>query len=315
VTPVKPETPSEEPKAESAAPRRRAGRMVMALGVWSLAVGCVLFLALRHGSFGLRLRRNAGATSTIAGVLATLSDASAANCPPVSNATAVDQALERAAKYNPPLVKPHLSDGRAALEIKSDDHCLGANDAQVTLMLFGDLECPFTRREVQMLRQWLDEQPGAFRWVWRERPLDVHPLAGKAALIAERLALRSGEPAFWRFVMAASELSEPPSQDDLTALDIGLQPAKPRLSDALATEEAVSKLERDRLIALSYAIHATPTLFVNGLRIEGEVSRAHLEQIIEEEKQEVQSLIDDAVPAAQTYSIRVDANLLDLERE
>lgn len=166
-----------------------------------------------------------------------------------------------------------------------------------------------------MLRAWLDEQPAALRLVWRHRPLDIHPDAVKAAQAAERLALRSGEQSFWRFVIALAEMDSVPSEANLGELEQALQATHSKMSESAANARAASNLEHDRLIALGYAIHATPTLFINGLRIEGEISRPHLEQVISEERAEVQALLDDSVPATKTYSIRVDANLLDLQRE
>lgn len=182
-------------------------------------------------------------------------------------------------------------------------------------MLFGDLNCPFTMGLTKTLRALLDEQPAALRLVWRHRPLDVHPAAGKASQVAERLALGSGERSFWRFVMAMSELQGKASDSALGELEQALQARPLKLDQASADARAAARVERDRLIALSYSIHATPTLFVNGLRFEGEISRTRLEQIIVEERAEVQSLLDDDVPPNAIYSIRVDANLLDLDRE
>lgn len=313
--------PGEEPTTQLPnASLRTASKwrtVVIALTAWLLSVSLVGFLALRHAKVAPRhrLAPSAAPNSICTQEFDNSLIAEIGRHEPIG--AAVNEALGRAAHWNPPIAKgnPSASDRNAALEIKPDDHSLGSHKAEVTLMLFGDLNCPFTLRLIKVLREWLDEQPSAFRLVWRERPLDVHPDAGKAALIAERLALRSGETALWRFIMAVSELKEDPSEANLAALDIGLQPAKPKLGEAQATTKAEAKLERDRLIALGYAVHSTPTLFINGLRIEGEISRQHLEQIISEEKEEVESLIDDAVPAAKTYSIRVDANLLDLARE
>ena len=105
-----------------------------------------------------------------------------------------------------------------------------------------------------------------------------------------------------------------PSIANLGELEHAFRAEHFKMSESAANTRAASNLERDRLIALSYAIHSTPTLFINGLRIEGEISRTHLEQVVNEERVEVQALLDDSVPAAKTYSIRVDANLLDLQR-
>ena len=87
------------------------------------------------------------------------------------------------------------------------------------------------------------------------------------------------------------------------------------MSDAAAESKAAGRVERDRLIGLTYSIHATPTLFVNGLRFEGHTAKQFLDDVIEEELDAVQSLRDDSVPQAQIYTIRVDENLLDLVRE
>jgi protein-disulfide isomerase len=182
-------------------------------------------------------------------------------------------------------------------------------------MLFGDLHCAFTLHLVKTLLGWLDEQPAAFRLVWRHRPIDIHPGAVQAAQIAERLALRRGERSFWRFVFALSEFQGTASESELSELEQALKTRTLLMNESLATSRAAARLERDRLIALGYEIHATPTLFINGLRIEGEISRPHMEQLVNEEKEQVEALLDESVPRAKTYSVRVDANLLDWERE
>ena len=294
-------------------------RILIVLAVWFVCVVLVGYLSLRHAKVASRntLSQNLVTQSSapvlgfgnLAGDAASLSDAGDA-------AFKFDAARATALAWVPPLAKGSSSvrDRDAALEIVASDHVLGSHKAPVTLMLFGDLNCPFTLKVLKTLRAWLDGQPSAFRLVWRHRPLDIHPDAVKASLIAERLALRSGEQSFWRFVIALAEMDGIPSIANLGELEHAFRAEHFKMSESAANTRAASNLERDRLIALSYAIHSTPTLFINGLRIEGEISRTHLEQVVNEERVEVQALLDDSVPAAKTYSIRVDANLLDLQR-
>jgi protein-disulfide isomerase len=66
---------------------------------------------------------------------------------------------------------PNRFDQHAALPIAPGDHTLGSHAAPVTIMLFGDLTCPFTLRTFRVLRQLLDERPGTLRMVWRHRPM------------------------------------------------------------------------------------------------------------------------------------------------
>jgi len=292
------------------------------LGVW-IALGLVCFAL---GVFGLLALRRANGASRALGCTSsaepTFIDEVVRSAVPPEEAAALDggdlasstdEARTRVLAWKPPVASgtPPFGDQKAALPVKVDDHSLGPHNAEVTLMLFGDLYCPFTLRMLKMLRTWLDEQPTAFRLVWRERPLDVHPGSADAALVAERLALRYGEPAFWRFVAALSELDRTASAADLTALEAGFEVGKPRVSEFVGGSRAAAKLERDRLLALTYAIYETPTLFVNGFRFKGEMSRTHLEQLVSEEQQAVEELLDDSIPSSDVYSIRVDANLLD----
>ncbi len=232
-------------------------------------------------------------------------------------ASSIVEASARMLAWKPPLATglPSRGDQKAALPIHGGDHYLGSHKAQVTLMLFGDLRCPFTLRTLKTLRTLLDERPAALRLVWRERPLDVHTGAANAALVAERIALRYGQAAFWRFIVALSELEHVASDAELSELEASLQAGKPRLDEPTANNRATAKLESDRLVAFTYAVAETPTLFVNGWRLNGEVSRSHLEQLVRDEEHEVNALLDESAPASQLYSIRVDANLLDWVRD
>jgi len=162
-------------------------------------------------------------------------------------------------------------------------------------MLFGDLHCAFTLHLVKTLLGWLDETARRFSTRVRHRPIDIHPGAVQAAQIAERLALRRGERSFWRFVFALSEFQgQLPVR--LSELEQALKTRTLLMNESLATSRAAARLERDRLIALGYEIHATPTLFINGLRIEGEISRPHMEQLVNEEKEQVEALLMNPYP-------------------
>ena len=67
-------------------------------------------------------------------------------------------------------------EARLSAPITSDDHAQGPNDATVTLVQYGDYECPYTRRStwvVQAIQQQLGDQ---LRFVYRNFPLtEIHP--------------------------------------------------------------------------------------------------------------------------------------------
>ena len=101
------------------------------------------------------------------------------------------------------------------------DHIRGPEDARVTLLEYGDLECPFCGQAETAIREVLRDF-GEVRYVWRHLPLnDVHPHAQLAAEAAEAAAAQGS---FWD--MHDALLAH---QDDLTCGDPGRgRRARPR---------------------------------------------------------------------------------------
>src|SRR5437763_7536040 len=76
----------------------------------------------------------------------------------------------------------------------------GPANAPVTIVEFGDLQCPSCRAEAPVLRQLLPElYPGKLRIVFKDYPLEsIHPWA-RSASIAARCIFRQNHDAFWKF--------------------------------------------------------------------------------------------------------------------
>ena len=74
------------------------------------------------------------------------------------------------------------------------DHVRGPTDAHVTLVEYGDLECPYCGQAEPVIRELLGDF-GDLRYVWRHLPLnDVHP---RAQLAAEASEAAAAQGAFW----------------------------------------------------------------------------------------------------------------------
>lgn len=85
--------------------------------------------------------------------------------------------------------------------VSEDDHVRGSRDAQVFIVEYSDLECPFCQRFHPTAQQALDEYEGQVAWVYRHFPLDsIHPRARAAAEASECVAELGGNDAFWSFV-------------------------------------------------------------------------------------------------------------------
>jgi protein-disulfide isomerase len=76
----------------------------------------------------------------------------------------------------------------------------GRSDARFTLVEYADLECPYCRAYLPVLRRWIDSNPDV-NWQWHHLPLSIHePAATADARLAECAGESGGNVAFWRTV-------------------------------------------------------------------------------------------------------------------
>lgn len=103
-------------------------------------------------------------------------------------------------------------------EVTSEDHVLGSRDAEVFLIEYSDLECPFCKRFHPTAQQAVDDFNGDVAWVFRHFPLSsIHPRADAAALASECAAELGGDEAFWSFVDAVFA-DQPTGLSDLSGV-------------------------------------------------------------------------------------------------
>jgi Na+/H+ antiporter NhaA len=157
------------------------------------------------------------------------------------------------------------------------DHIRGPEEATVTLLEYGDLECPYCGQAETVIRELLNDI-GELRYVWRHLPLnDVHPHAQLAAEAAEAAATQGK---FWE--MHDSLLSH---QDHLTLRDliadaeaIGLD--LDRFREHLKKRKGSVRIAEDVESADMSGVSGTPTFFINGHRHQGAYDIATLTQAV-----------------------------------
>ena len=144
------------------------------------------------------------------------------------------------------------------------DHIRGPDDAPVTLLEYGDFQCPYCGQAENAIRELLASHGDDIRYVWRHLPLnDVHPNAQLASEAAEAAAAQGK---FWE--MYDTLLAH---QDELTPRDlvrhgtaIGLD--GDRLRDELRRREYAARVSEDVASADESGVTGTPTFFINGRR-------------------------------------------------
>jgi predicted DsbA family dithiol-disulfide isomerase len=157
----------------------------------------------------------------------------------------------------------------------------GPANAPVTIIEFGDFECPYCGRLAPVLNEILKTYEGRVRVVFRQFPvIEAHPRALKAAE-ASLCAHEQGK--FWAMhdAMFQDQQALEVSALKEKAASIGLDSA--RFNQCLDTGKHVPVIRGDMAESEKLKIAGTPTLFINGRRMVGEQSAASLSNIIDEE--------------------------------
>src|SRR4051794_19702788 len=143
------------------------------------------------------------------------------------------------------------------------DHIRGPLDAPVTVLEYGDFECPYCGQAEPVLRELLRDF-GDVAYAWRHLPLnDVHPNAQRAAEAAEAAAQQG---AFWEMHDVLLEHQDALAYRDLLgyARQLGLD--VDRFEEAPRTRPGAGRIAQDVASAALSAVSGTPTFFVNSLR-------------------------------------------------
>jgi protein-disulfide isomerase len=151
------------------------------------------------------------------------------------------------------------------------EHVLGEVDAPVTVVEFGDYECPFCAGAAPVLRELVSSSAGRVRLVFRNFPLfEVHPHALTAALAAESTAASGGEKVFWtmheKLFVHQTRLSDIDLK--LYAKAVG---ADPELAVGEAAQQFAPIVQADYQAGLDAGVAGTPTLFIDGAPYSGRI--------------------------------------------
>jgi protein-disulfide isomerase len=144
------------------------------------------------------------------------------------------------------------------------DHIRGSPDAPVTIVEYGDFECPFCGQAEQVIRELLAEAGYDVRYVWRHLPLsDVHPYAQLAAEASEAAAAQGR---FWDMHDLLLTHQGKLSLDDLAGYAEELELDVDRFLDEVRRRQYVNRVSDDVASADESGVSGTPTFFINGRR-------------------------------------------------
>ena len=168
----------------------------------------------------------------------------------------------------------HLS-----VPVSHADHILGSEQARVTLVEYGDFECPNCRQAAPAVKQLIERFAGKVRLVWRQFPLEeVHPHALHAALASEEAG---AQRRFWQMhdlLLAHREhLKDKQLRDYANQLELDMV----RYDEDMKEERYLQRVREHVDSARKSGARGTPTFFINGRIIDVSFGLQRLHDAVE----------------------------------
>jgi protein-disulfide isomerase len=150
-----------------------------------------------------------------------------------------------------------------AVPVSPIDHLLGSGHALVTMVEYGDFECPNCKQAAPAVKLLLDQFAGRIRFVFRHFPLeDVHPHALHAAQAAEAAA---GQGKFWQMHDLLFENQRHLKLPQLHAYAERLELDMARYTGEMDDEVYLQRIREHIDGGLKSGVRGTPTFFMNGM--------------------------------------------------
>jgi len=147
------------------------------------------------------------------------------------------------------------------------DHIRGPEDAPVTLVEYGDFECPYCGQAEAIVRELLASSEDDVRYVWRHLPLsDVH---SSAQLAAEASEAAAAQGAFWGMYDAFLSHQDALSPQDISRVAHELDLDVERMWADVRGHDYAERVAEDVASADASGVSGTPTFFINGRRHQG----------------------------------------------
>ena len=158
----------------------------------------------------------------------------------------------------------------AALTLPVDegrDHTQGLPSAPVTLVEYGDYECPYCGAAYPILKEVQERMAERLRFVFRNFPISTsHPHAEQAAEAAEAAAAQGR---FWEMHDTLYENQNRLTDRDLHAYAVDLGLDVQRFDRELAEQLHAGRVREDFMSGVRSGVNGTPTFYVNGARYDG----------------------------------------------
>jgi protein-disulfide isomerase len=163
-------------------------------------------------------------------------------------------------------MKTHFQ-GRLTLPVGARDHIRGPATAPITLLEYGDYQCPFCGEAAPIVDEVQRRLGDKLRFVFRNFPLtEMHPHAEHAAEAAEAAAAHGK---FWEMHDALYANQDALDDRHLAEYAASLGIKAGEIQKALARHAYGDRIREDFMSGVRSGVNGTPTFFINGVRHDG----------------------------------------------
>lgn len=170
----------------------------------------------------------------------------------------------------PTVIQVTTNSGEARNDARESEHARGPANAPVTVEEFGDFQCPPCGVIAGAMQEIERDYGARLRMIFRQHPLPTHEHARQAALASEAAGLQDR---FWdmhdllyheQAVWSKAPLVTPLFADYAARLHLDLA----RFNEDVRGERTEGRIAEDERRAATLGVNATPTIFINGQRLE-----------------------------------------------
>ena len=156
---------------------------------------------------------------------------------------------------------------RLAVPVSERDHSQGPATAAITLVQYGDYECPYTRQSTTIVRAIQQQLGDQLRFVYRNFPLtEIHPDALQAALAAEAVATQGKLWEMHDYIFHHQHTLE---DSDLAQFAVAVGLDLQQYARALAEQRSLARIGEDVEGGERSGVQGTPTFFINEVLYRG----------------------------------------------
>lgn len=161
---------------------------------------------------------------------------------------------------------PENESPKLTVEVNDSDHVQGAESAPITLVEYGDYQCPYCRKAHPIVKRIQEEMGDKLRFVFRDFPLrKIHPNAQHAAEASE-IAAQFGK--FWEMHDLLFENQTSLEDENLADYAESLGIDRERFLEDLENGTFEKKVRDEFISGIESGVNATPTFFINGVRFD-----------------------------------------------